>query len=157
MCCALRRPAAVGGDVAEKIGLIQTGGIGDIVIALPIADYFIEAGHEVVWPVRESNFKIFRETAPQVNFLSVTQDDRGQAYDTPMQMLREQNCGQIFCLYSYLEKHDVTNKSLACSLKFDEYKYAIAGVPFERKWKLQLQRNPQRPPVAFCGSLIVKT
>jgi hypothetical protein len=35
------------------------------------------------------------------------------------------------------------------SLKFDEYKYAISGVPFCEKWNLSLQRNPEREDALF--------
>src|SRR6185369_8396784 len=35
-------------------------------------------------------------------------------------------------------------KELIEHLKFDEYKYAAAGVPFSRKWELEITRNPER-------------
>ena len=35
------------------------------------------------------------------------------------------------------------------SLKFDEYKYAIAGVPFERKWTLDYTRDLKREQALF--------
>jgi len=34
-----------------QIGLIQTRGIGDIIIALPIADFFTAKGYKVTWPI----------------------------------------------------------------------------------------------------------
>ena len=36
-----------------KIGLLQTTSIGDIVIAAPIAQYFVAQGHQVLWPVSD--------------------------------------------------------------------------------------------------------
>src|SRR5215212_9129807 len=108
----------------EKIGLIQSGGIGDIIIALPIADFFLERGFEVVWPLRESNFRIFTPANPDITFLSIPQDDPLEAYHTPMKMLEPHGCKQIFSLYSMLGKTKIPNEGLAWSLKFDEYKYA---------------------------------
>ena len=35
------------------------------------------------------------------------------------------------------------------SVKFDEYKYAIAQVPFHEKWNLKLVRNAERERVLF--------
>jgi hypothetical protein len=38
---------------------------------------------------------------------------------------------------------------LAASLKLDEYKYAISGVPFSRKWKMKLDRDLKREQALF--------
>jgi len=40
-------------------------------------------------------------------------------------------------------------------LKFDEYKYARAGVPFKEKWNLQIERNLKREQALF--SRLVKS
>ena len=65
-------------------------------------------------------------------------------YDDPMHQLNELGCEKIFCLYSYLSGLDVVNEKLANSLKFDEYKYAVAQVPFDHKWTLKINRNKKR-------------
>ena len=44
---------------------------------------------------------------------------------------------------------DVVNERLAAALKFDEYKYAICGVPFEQKWRLRITRNLARERALF--------
>src|SRR3954465_3805552 len=54
-----------------RIGFIQTRGIGDIVIALPIAAAFSEAGHSVFWPVDAAWVPFLRPAAPYVEFLEV--------------------------------------------------------------------------------------
>src|SRR5262249_46527398 len=38
---------------------------------------------------------------------------------------------------------------LARVMKFDQYKYAVAGVPFEEKWNLQIVRNREREEALF--------
>jgi len=132
-----------------KIGLIQTRGIGDIVIAAPIAQYYVERGHDVYWPV-DQRFHPFVQTAfPVINFLPVDQSVTGDAtleyfYSQPLAQLQEMGCEQIFCLYSYLSGLDVVNAKLAKSLKFDEYKYAVANVPFSQKWGLRVNRHRER-------------
>ena len=35
------------------------------------------------------------------------------------------------------------------SLKFDEYKYAMTGVPFQEKWKLRIKRDAEREEALF--------
>lgn len=129
-----------------NIGLIQTRGIGDIVIAAPIAQYFIAQGHEVYWPV-DRRFHAFVQIAfPTIHFLPVDHRVTGEAtldyfYLQPLEQLRQVGCGLIHCLYSYLSGQDVVNAKLAQSLKFDEYKYAVTSVPFSQKWNLKLNRD----------------
>lgn len=137
-----------------RIGLIQTRGIGDIVIAAPIAQHFVDQGHEVFWPV-DARFHPFVQAAfPEIHFLVVDtrlggEGTRAYFYDTPAALLQAQGCEQVFCLYSYLSGLEVINPKLAKSLKFDEYKYAAAGVPFERKWQLRVSRDAAREQALF--------
>ncbi len=128
-----------------RIGLIQTRGIGDIVIALPIAAWHLRQGHEVPWPVDAQWLPFLQAAAPQVSFLPVDAALRGTlAYmlDEPRRLLQAQGCDKIVSLYSYVKgRADLVEPRLAGSLKFDEYKYAVAGVPFAEKWALQLVRD----------------
>jgi hypothetical protein len=131
-----------------RVGLIQTRGIGDIIIALPIADFFLQRGFEVIWPIDEKFLPAFRSAKPEVNFLGVPLDE-GLMFDTPLRLLQQHGCDPIFSLYSYLSIKKVYDERLARSLKFDEYKYAITGVPFSQKWDLKLHRNPQHEQALF--------
>lgn len=127
----------------KRIGLIQTSGIGDIIIAIPIADFFIQRGYDVFWPIHEHFFPAFQQAKPEINFLAVTKgtDDM---FEIPMSILQKHDCEKVFILYSYLKSAEVYNKTFLRSLKFDEYKYAIAGVPFANKWNLVLHRDHER-------------
>jgi hypothetical protein len=134
-----------------KIGLIQTRGIGDLVIALPIAEYFIERGNEVYWPIDPKFLSFMQKANPRVKFIAVDAPDRreGQGareyfFDEPLQKLKALNCNPIFCLYSYMGGMKVANERLSNSLKFDEYKYAVTKVPFSEKWKLKIERDKER-------------
>jgi hypothetical protein len=134
--------------MSTRIGLVQTRGIGDIIIALPIADYFIRQGMEVVWPIDERFLPAFRAANPRVNFVGLAPEP-GMMYDTPMRLLQEHGCERAFCLYSYLSIKKVYDERLAWSLKFDEYKYAITGVPFAEKWNLNIVRDRQREQALY--------
>jgi len=69
-----------------KIGLIQSRGIGDIIIALPIAKYYADQGNEVYWPIYEGFVPSFTNTAPYVRWLPVPL--KGDwLYDLPLLML----------------------------------------------------------------------
>lgn len=137
-----------------KIGLIQTRGIGDIVIAAPIAQHYIAQGYEVYWPV-DLRFHAFVQAAfPAIHFLPVDHRATGEGtlayfYLQPLEQLQQLGCSLVHCLYSYLSGQDVVNVKLAQSLKFDEYKYAVSSVPFSQKWNLKLNRDSDREQALF--------
>ena len=131
-----------------KIGFIQTGAIGDIVIALPAAKWYVDKGYEVYWPIDYRYLNFFRYAAPYVNFLEVPANLNGYDWHLgfPNNVLKKNNVNDIFTLYSYLgsngQRFDFGQpKFLPDSLKMDEYKYAITQVPFSEKWNLKIQRN----------------
>jgi len=138
--------------MAKRIGLIQTRGIGDIIIALPIADYYIEHGWEVVWPIDVRFVGMFQRARPDIAFVPVNAPQTSAIeffINEPYRLLRERECDPIVNLYSHFGGVNICNTRLAHSLKFDEYKYAIAGVPFERKWQLKYDRDMEREERLF--------
>ena len=138
--------------MTKRIGFVQTRGMGDIIIALPIADYYIENGWEVYWPIDSDFVEMFRQIRPDIHFLEV-QPSGGKDFDyflnEPVRQLRENDCEEIIVLYSHLGGLNVVDLRLSVSLKFDEYKYAIANVPFERKWQLKYDRDMQREEALY--------
>jgi hypothetical protein len=142
-----------------RIGLIQTAGVADIIIALPIAQYFVNHGHEVVWPIDARLLSSFQSAAPEPLFRAVapaapTSGRRGlERYylGEPMEMLQQERCESIHVLYSDYGSLalPITNPGLARYLKCDEYKYAICGVPFAQKWRLSIKRNYTRERALF--------
>jgi len=141
----------------KVIGLIQTRGIGDIIIAAPIAQYFIHQGHEVFWPVDDRIYSAVQAAFPEIRFIPIhmpinMEDDNGifsYFYGQPFAELARVGCDTVHSLYSSFHGMGVVNHKLAQSLKFDEYKYAIAGVPFSQKWKLKIARDPNREQRLF--------
>lgn len=135
-----------------KIGLIQTRGIGDIIIALPIAKYLVDRGHTVVWPIHAPYVRPFREAAPYVEFLPLDGEDGDWMFPIPLATLRERGCDRILPLASHIGGHAdlLARPDLAAVLKFDQYKYAVAGVPFREKWNLQIVRNRAREEALFA-------
>jgi hypothetical protein len=126
--------------------------MGDIIIALPIADYYIEQGWEVFWPIDAAFVEMFARIKPAINFLGVTRPatpDQNYFLHAPLRLLVENKCDRTVVLYSYLGGMNLADPRLANSLKFDEYKYAIAGVPFERKWTLEYERDIESEEALF--------
>jgi hypothetical protein len=66
--------------------------------------------------------------------------------DEPLRILHAEHCDKIHILYHHLGSRGscIANPKLAKYLKFDEYKYAVAEVPFAEKWRLSIRRNAQR-------------
>jgi hypothetical protein len=129
-----------------KLGIIQTRGLGDIVIAAPIAMYYIERGCEVYWPIDSEFISSFKNAFPKINFIPVEKSKTGDStsdyfYNTPLEKLNQLNCNSITCLYSHLSNFDLGQSKLQESLNFDAYKYAIAKVPFKEKWNFHPKRN----------------
>jgi hypothetical protein len=131
------------------IGIIQTRGIGDIVIAAPIAQHYVALGYRVLWPVDSRFLASVQSAFPEIEFIPIDARLLGDAsyeffYGEPMRLLQQHDCEFIYSLYSFLSGLNVVDEKLAKSLKFDEYKYAVAQVPFERKWALKIARNRER-------------
>lgn len=135
--------------MAKRIGLVQTRGVGDIVIALPIADHFLELGYEVVWPVDERFVEFLARANPGVEFIGVPPGDTDYFLTRPLRIIGERECDRTVILYSFLSTAMVYDPRLSASLKFDEYKYAIAGVPFRKKWDLSIARDVEREDRLF--------
>ncbi len=135
----------------KRIGIIQPGGIGDIIISLPIAKFYFDRGFEVFFPIDKRYLPSFINAVSYVNFISLentkTIDD---VIAIPTKILSSLGC-TIFNLLSYISTNPelVTNSKLARYLKFDQYKYAIANVPFREKWNLVINRDMAREKEFF--------
>ena len=120
-----------------RLGIIQSRGLGDIVIALPIAHYYHLQGWEVHWPICKEFLPHVRQHVPWVTWYAVTTDPGSFFYDQPMRLLQKQGCDEILCLYQALTGHRFHEELYFQQTKFDQYKYIKANVPFLNKWKLR--------------------
>lgn len=158
-----------------KLGIIQVRGIGDCIIALPIAEYYSNKGIEV-WFAIDNRFKqMFEYAAPYCNFVGVPPEHfipeygimNQYWYEIPYTMLKEKGCDEIISFPQHesimihkkpnMEHIDILKRRVSHGrekyafdteaykhLKFDEYKYFVANVPFKQKWNLNLNRNKNR-------------
>ena len=139
-----------------KIGIIQTRGIGDIIIACPIALYYIRQGHTVYWPIDARDHAGFSAAFPEINFIPVPIDLDSYEYALgfPDQCLQNLGCEKTLLLPSELARTypdgkiisytDKKFEKLDLGMKFDEYKYGVAGVPFREKWNFKPRRDLDR-------------
>lgn len=132
----------------RRLGIIQSRGLGDLIIALPIAHYYYQEGWEIYWPICEEFMPSMKPTAPWVHWIPIPFDRPGRYfYDIPMERLRNFGCDEILPLYQALTGHpEFSNEVYFQHTKFDQYKYIRAGVPFHYKWRLNecITRNSER-------------
>jgi hypothetical protein len=119
-----------------RLGIIQSRGLGDIVIALPIARHYHDQGYEVHWPICQEFIPHVKTHVPWVHWHAVTTDSGSFFYDQPLALLNKLNCDEIIPLYQALTGHKFHEELYFQHTKFDQYKYIKAGVPFLNKWRL---------------------
>jgi hypothetical protein len=121
----------------NKLGIIQTRGLGDIMIALPIALHYHEQGNHIHWPVQENWVDQLNRHVPWVKWIPIKPDSGAFFYDTPMERLRNFRCDEVICLYQALTGHpEFSNAPWFQHTGFDQYKYIRAGVAFKDKLRL---------------------
>lgn len=130
-----------------KRGIIQSRGLGDILIALPIARYYYDQGDEIHWPVCEEFYASVVDSVPWVTWYKVPTDKEGSFFlETPLRLLAEAGVKEeMLYLYHYLNvAPERTDPELFNILKFDQYKYWKSSVPFRLKWRLDqcITRDP---------------
>jgi len=133
--------------MTKRLGIIQTRGLGDIMIALPIALHYHEQGYHVHWPIQDNWLEQLTRHAPWVKWIPVTPDAGAFFYDEPMKRLKNFKCDEIICLYQALTGHpEFSAEPWFQHTGFDQYKYIRAGVPFKDKLRLAecITRDHQR-------------
>ena len=135
------------GRTLKRLGIIQSRGLGDLIIGLPIAGHYHEQGWEIIWPILEQFVPSMESLAPWVKWVPLPYDPPGRYfYDIPMERLRNFKCDEIIPLYQHLSNHDFSKEKYFQYTSFDQYKYIRAGVPFLKKWDLAkyITRDTQR-------------
>ena len=131
----------------KRLGIIQSRGLGDLVIGLPIARWYADQGYEIYWPVESSFVADMWAGAPWVNWISVPYDPPGRYfYEVPMELLSDMGITDTLPLYQHLTNQKFNEEKYFQYTSFDQYKYIRAGVPFLEKWNLArcITRNPER-------------
>lgn len=106
------------------------------------------------WPVDGRWQQFLQEAAPYVTFLPVRHDADPASYlvTLPEAALQASEVERIHMLYSTLNNVGgikVENEKYPEYMQFDQYKYAVAHVPFSEKWNLELARNRAREEKLF--------
>jgi hypothetical protein len=129
----------------RKLGIIQPGKLGDLIILLPVAYYYHRQGWQIVWPVCAKYIPSFAPHVDYVTYLPVS-DDLALFHDEAARVLKDQGCERVLDLLFNFPNTPANTQAYADEQEysFDEFKYLLAGVPFEEKWKLRIRRNRAR-------------
>ena len=137
----------------KKIGILQSRGLGDLIIALPIAKNYHDQGYEVYWPICETFWSSVRDVASWVKWIPIPVDARGDFfYVEPMKRLKAFGVTETVCLYQSLNiVPELAQVPWFQIQHFDEFKYTKAGVPFLKKWSLAncIERNHVREQALY--------
>tara|TARA_B100001057_G_scaffold169952_1_gene170742 strand:- start:495 stop:1256 length:762 start_codon:yes stop_codon:yes gene_type:complete len=139
----------------KKLGIIQSRGLGDIHIALPIAFFYKQRGYEIHWPIYEKWLDQMKHYVTWVNWIPLqlnSNEGHKFFYEEPLQILNEKKIDKIYCLYSFLNtKLDLSKELYFPFVSFDRFKYLKSEVPFYYKWKLSecIVRDHKREQIIY--------
>jgi hypothetical protein len=137
----------------KKIGIIQSRGLGDLLIALPIAKHYADQGYEVYWPICETFWASVKDHSPWVKWIPIPVDANGDFfYAEPVKRLKAFGCTESICLYQSLNVVPELARVPWFQIQhFDEFKYTKAAVPFLKKWTLDecILRNDAREQAVY--------
>lgn len=142
--------------MTKKLGIIQSRGLGDILIALPIARYYYQQGYSIHWPICSEFVAHFEGHCPWIKFHPVTTDQGTFFYDQPIQILNNLGCDLILPLYQALTNHKFHEEVYFQHTSFDQYKYIRAQVPFLNKWQLKDCITRDHPAEQLLYNKLVK-
>jgi hypothetical protein len=124
----------------RRLGLIQPGRAGDIIICLPIAKYYFDKGYEIIWPVLSEYYDCFRDIS-YVNPVRLDCDISFAAIKA-MEICRNKNCEELDLSFGFSgSEASEYHYDLNYSNNFVYAKYKLAKVPIEERWNLQYNRN----------------
>tara|TARA_R100001591_G_scaffold101920_1_gene108800 strand:- start:515 stop:1219 length:705 start_codon:yes stop_codon:yes gene_type:complete len=128
----------------NKLGIIQPGRLGDLIICLPAAKYLADKGYEIYWPVFDKYVKMFKEVVEYVNFLPVS-DNVYTCVRESYKALSDNNVELIKDIAATFPDSASTEAYVALGdgkiQPFDLFKYNLLNVPIEEKWNLKIKRN----------------
>ena len=131
----------------SAIGIIQPGRLGDIIICLPIVKHYYDLGYKVIWPVFAKYYNDAQSVADYVEFIPVT-DDVYHCVAEARGVLSRYDDITVFDIAATFPGSKCTEEYVSLGdgfgdESFDQFKYRKCGVPFEKKWSLNIKRNTQ--------------
>lgn len=125
----------------NKIGIIQPGRLGDMLILLPALKHLHDQGNAIVWPVFKNSIWMFSEVVDYINFVPIENDVYSAVKSSKDILTNIYKVDKIFdtaatfpgstCTDAYVQSGD------GDSMPYDVFKYNILGLPIDLKWNLR--------------------
>jgi hypothetical protein len=137
----------------KKIGIVQPGRLGDLIILLPAVKYLHDSGYEIVWPIFNEYVDMFTEVIDYATFIPVDSNVYTCINNT-YTLLKQNNVSHIKDVAATFPGSVCTDEYVRCGdglgeEKFDQFKYRLLDVPFEEKWNLTINRNYKKETEIF--------
>lgn len=126
----------------KTLGIIQPGRIGDLIICMPIADYYNDQGYKIIWPIREEYMSHFKNISDHINYIPITNN-----FSKCVEQARKEvnKCDKIIDIcFGFSGTKILSNAWRKSGQIQEEFKYNIAQVPFDLKWTLRINRDLKR-------------
>ena len=128
----------------NKIGIVQPGKLGDLIILLPAAKYLHDKGNKVYWPIYSQYVKMFEEVVDYVNFIPVS-NNVYTCIKESYKALADKNVKLIKDTAATFPDSASTEMYVALGdgkkQPFDLFKYNLLNIPIEEKWNFKINRN----------------
>lgn len=127
----------------RKLGIIQPGRLGDIIICLPIAKYYFDKGYEIIWPVLKEYFNTFRDI-DYVNPINLNSDINQSVLESK-KICKSHGCDEMDLSFGFLGSAvSMYHFNVNYAKNFVESKYKLSNVPIQERWNLQFKRDKTR-------------
>lgn len=133
----------------KKLGIILPGKIGDIIICLPIAKHYYDNGYDIYWPIYNELINNFKDYINYVNFIPTYSPDR---ITESFNLVNKHNCEVLDLSFTSPGSWHNENTKHYLSQKdrsFDEFRYFLANVDFQKKWTLSIERKFEREEALY--------
>jgi ADP-heptose:LPS heptosyltransferase len=133
----------------KKLGIILPGKIGDIIICLPIAKHYYDHGYDIYWPIYNELINNFNDYINYVKFIPTYSPDR---ITESFNLIKQHNCEVLDLSFTSPGSWHNENTKHYLSQKersFDEFRYFLANVDFQKKWTLSIERKFEREEALY--------
>jgi len=128
--------------MSKVIKILQVGRMGDIIVCLPIAKHYFDLGYTIIWPVCSEYISV-SDYVKYVNFIdigSISDTNICDLYNTQKNIVDY----DVLDLSIGFGNYELDTNWIGSKLRFDEWKYKIANVPFSKKFNLEITRIPEK-------------
>lgn len=127
-----------------KKGIVLPEKIGDVIICLPIAKHFYDLGYELYWPICNKLISNFKSYVDYVNFIPLYSNDKINESFTILKGLECEILDLSFNSSGSWNNENTKKYKNQMEKSFDEFRYDLANVDFNKKWDLKFRRNVQK-------------